>query len=158
MVEEMSPILRRHLAGPPVWAAALPEYIWPMREGFAELLSDDNAHIWLAEEVDDPGQVLGYQAYISMSPADDNLLVSVSERTVLLEVAGIVPNARRRGIGYALTVAGLADARASGYQICIADWRTTNIEASRFWPRLGFRHAVYRLTRRVDPRIAWGTL
>jgi ribosomal protein S18 acetylase RimI-like enzyme len=158
MVEEMSPILRRHLAGPPVWAAALPEYIWPMREGFAELLSDDNARVWLAEEVADPGRVLGYQAYIPVAPADDNLLAPVAERTVLLEVAGIIPEARRRGIGYALTVAGLADAKASGYQICIVDWRTTNIEASRFWPRLGFRHAVYRLTRKVDPRVAWGTV
>jgi hypothetical protein len=25
----------------------------------------------------------------------------------------------------------------------------------RFWPRQGFRPVVYRLSRRIDPRIAW---
>jgi ribosomal protein S18 acetylase RimI-like enzyme len=159
LVEEMSPILRRHLAGPPVWGAALPEYVWPMREGFAEMLEDDSIHVWLAEEISNeaPGRVLGYQAYYPASPSDDNLTVPISERTVLLEVAATIPEARGRGIGRALTAAGLADAKAGGYRICIADWRTTNVEATRFWPGLGFRPAVYRLTRKVDPRIVWAT-
>lgn len=155
MVEEMSPLLRAHLAGPPVWAGALPEYVWPMREGFAEMLTDDNIHVWLAE--DENGRVLGYQAYYPGSPADDNLTISLSERAVLLEVAATRPEARGRGVGRALTRAGLADAAAGGYRVCIADWRTTNIEAARFWPRLGFRPAVYRLTRKVDSRVAWAT-
>lgn len=157
MVEEMSPILRRHLAGPPVWGAALPEYVWPMREGFAEMLTDDNVHVWLAVEDngDQPGHVLGYQAYYPASPSDDNLTIPLSDRAVLLEVAATRPEARGRGIGRALTRAGLADALAGGYAVCVADWRTTNLEASRFWPRLGFHTAVYRLTRKVDPRIAW---
>lgn len=156
-VEEMSPILRRHLAGPPVWGAALPESVWPMREGFAELLADATARVWLAETVDanGSGQILGYQAYFPASPADDNLTISISDRTVLLEVAATRPEARGRGIGRALTRAGLADAAAGGYRVCVADWRTTNIEAARFWPRLGFHPAVYRLTRKVDPRVAW---
>lgn len=156
-VEEMSPILRQHLAGPPVWGAALPEGVWPMREGFAELLADATAHVWLAEAegVAETGRVLGYQAYFPASPADDNLTISISDRTVLLEVAATRPDARGHGIGHALTAAGLADAVAGGYRVCVADWRTTNIEANRFWPRLGFQQAVYRLTRKVDPRIAW---
>lgn len=160
MVEEMSPILRRHLAGPPVWGVALPENLWPMREGFAEMLTDETARVWLAvaaEGVPDAGRVLGYQAYFPASPADDNLTISVSDRTVLLEVAATLPEARGRGIGRVLTRAGLADAAAAGYGICVADWRTTNLEANRFWRRLGFAPVVYRLTRKVDPRIAWGS-
>lgn len=158
MVEEMAPILRRHLAGPPVWGVALPELVWPMREGFAEMLVDENARVWLAEEEGDGGgKVLGYQAYFPATPADDNLIVPMADRTVFLEAAATIPDARGRGIGRALTAAGLADAQANGYRLCIADWRTTNIEANRFWPQLGFRTAVYRLTRKVDPRIAWGT-
>lgn len=157
MVEEMSPLLRRHLSGPPVWGVALPEYVWPMREGFAEMLTDENVHVWLAEAVDvgETGRVLGYQAYYPAFPADDNLTIPLSDRTVLLEVAATLPEMRGRGIGRALTRAGLADAAAGGYRVCVADWRTTNIEASRFWPRQGFDIAVYRLTRKVDPRIAW---
>jgi ribosomal protein S18 acetylase RimI-like enzyme len=161
LVEELSPILRRHLAGPPVWGAALPEYVWPMRQGFAEMLDDESIHVWLAEESDGKGNaggVLGYQVYVPALPADDDLTVPVSERTVLLELAATLPEARRRGIGRVLTAAGLADARDGGYRICITDWRTANIEANRFWPGQGFRTAVYRLTRKVDPRVAWATI
>lgn len=159
-VGDMSPILRRHMAGPPVWAASLPERVEPMREGFVEMLTDESARVWIAEAEgngDDSGRMLGYVLLYPASPSDDNLTVSVSERTVLLEVAAIRPEARGRGIGQALAVAGLADAAALGYRVCITDWRTPNIEANRFWPKLGFRPAVYRLARKVDPRIMWAT-
>jgi ribosomal protein S18 acetylase RimI-like enzyme len=158
-VDPMSPILRQHLAGPPVWGAALPENVGPMREGFAEMLTDAAAHTWIAEAVDggENERILGYQLYFPASPADDNLTVSISERTVLLEVGATRPDARGRGIGRALTAAGLADAAAGGYRLCITDWRTTNIEANRFWQRVGFQTAVFRLVRKVDPRITWAT-
>ncbi len=155
MVEEMSPVLRDHMAGPPVWAVNLPEYIQAIREEFAEMLTDDHATVWLAEEDVAGGRVLGYQAYHSATPSDDDLTISLSDRTTLLKVAATRPEARGRGIGRALTRAGLAGAATAGYAVCVADWRTTNIEAARFWPRLGFRPAVYRLTRKVDSRIAW---
>ena len=158
MVDEMSPILRQHLVAPPVWAAALPETMRPMREGFVEMLSDDSARVWLAV-ADGPegGRVLGYQAYFPATPTDDNLMVSISDRTVLLEVAATRADARGRGIGRALTRVGLAGAAAAGYGLCITDWRTANVEAARFWPQMGFQTVVYRLTRKVDPRIAWAT-
>lgn len=159
-VEEMSPIMRRHLAGPPVWAAALPEDMVAIREGFAEMLTDDTAHVWLAEEEgsNGPGRLMGYQLYYPASPADDNLTISINDRTVLLQLAATQPQARGRGIGRALTAAGLADAARGGYRVCVTDWRTTNVEANRFWQRFGFQEAVYRLTRKVDPRVAWATL
>jgi ribosomal protein S18 acetylase RimI-like enzyme len=101
---------------------------------------------------------LGYQAYFPASPTDDNLMVPASELAILLEVAATLAEARGRGIGRVLTAAGLADAQAAGYRLCITDWRTTNIEAGRFWPRLGFQTAAYRLTRKIDPRIAWAII
>ena len=158
MVNEMSPILRQHLAAPPVWAASLPEYVWPMREGFAEMLSDEAARVWLAvADAPEAQRVLGYQAYFPASPANDNLMVSITDRTILLEVAATRAEARGRGVGRALTRVGLAAAAAAGYGLCITDWRTTNIEAARFWPQMGFSTVAYRLTRKVDPRIAWAT-
>lgn len=39
----------------------------------------------------------------------------------------------------------------------LAEQRSTNLLASRFWPRLGFRPIAYRLVRRVDQRIAWAS-
>jgi ribosomal protein S18 acetylase RimI-like enzyme len=160
MVEEMSPILRQHMVGPPVWGAALPENALAMREGFAEMVSDDTARVWLAvaeSGAEGSGHVLGYQVYEPATPADDDLLIPISGKTVLLEVAATRPEARGRGIGRGLTSVGLAEAAAGGYTTCVADWRTTNLEAGRFWPRMGFHAAVYRLTRAVDPRIAWAT-
>lgn len=159
MVDEMSPILRRHMAGPPIWGVALPEHAATLREAFADMLRDATTHVWLAELAGDAesGRVVGYQTYIPASPADDKMTISISERTVLLEVAATRPDMRGRGIGRALTAAGLADAAATGYRMCVMDWRTTNIEAGRFWPKLGFHRAVYRLVRKVDPRIAWAT-
>ncbi len=158
-VDEMSPILRRHMAGPPVWGVALPENVAPIREGFAEMLADEAARVWIAEADGqaETGRLLGYQLYYPAPPADDNLMVSLTERTTLIEVAATRPDARGRGIGRALSAAGMADAAAAGFHLCIADWRTTNVEAARFWPRLGFRPAAYRLVRKIDPRIAWAT-
>lgn len=157
-VEEMSLILARHLAGPPVWGVFLPETMPELREGFAELLTDENVYVWLAEsdgETGDEGRILGYQAYLPASPSDDNLIIPLADRTIVLEVGATRPEARGRGIGRALSAAGLAAAAAAGYRVCVADWRTTNLEAQRFWPGMGFRPAVYRLTRKVEPRIAW---
>jgi hypothetical protein len=31
----------------------------------------------------------------------------------------------------------------------IADWRMTNLEASRFWPRRGFRETFLRVYRSI---------
>ena len=70
-------------------------------------------------------------------------------------MAATHPELRGRGVGSALTRVGLADAAAHGYTACVVDWRVTNLLSSRFWPRQGFQPAVYRLVRRVDPRIIW---
>ena len=159
LVEELSPLLRRHMTGPPVWGVALPESVGFMRESFSEMLDDDHIHVWLAVEKDDAGgeRVLGYQAYYPGTPADDDLTIPLSDRAVVLQLAATRGEARGRGIGRALARAGLADAIDNGYKMCVADWRTTNIEANRFWPQLGFVPAVYRLIRKVDRRIAWAT-
>ncbi|MEO7003221.1 MAG: GNAT family N-acetyltransferase, partial [Ktedonobacterales bacterium] len=66
-----------------------------------------------------------------------------------------VEDARGRGIGRLLTRHGLAWATNADYEVCLTDWRTTNLLASRFWPRRGFRPAVVRLVRRLDERIVW---
>lgn len=57
------------------------------------------------------------------------------------------PDVRGSGVGVALTDASLAWARAHGYETMIVDWRVTNLLASRFWPRRGFRTSFLRLYR-----------
>jgi len=57
------------------------------------------------------------------------------------------PEVRGSGAGVALTDASFAWSRERGYGTIVADWRATNLAASRFWPRRGFRTSFLRLHR-----------
>ena len=59
------------------------------------------------------------------------------------------PDARGTGAGLALTAAAFDWARARGYPAMVTDWRMTNLLASRFWPRRGFRTSFLRLYRSI---------
>lgn len=135
----------------PVWGLHLPESNLELKEAYGDLVDDPQATVWLAFLEGEPA---GFQVYFPGEPGGDALLIS--EDCTVLEVAGTRPQARGRGIGTALTRMALAQAQALGYRTCLADWRSANLLASRFWPAQGFRPAAYRLARRVDPRIAWG--
>jgi ribosomal protein S18 acetylase RimI-like enzyme len=69
------------------------------------------------------------------------------ERACYLAFASTLPEARGSGIGVALTTASLAAAAAQGYSTMVTDWRVTNLAASRFWPKRGFRISFLRLYR-----------
>jgi ribosomal protein S18 acetylase RimI-like enzyme len=71
------------------------------------------------------------------------------ERAAYLAFASTVPEARGSGVGVALTQASLAQAARDGYAVMVTDWRVTNLLASRFWPRRGFRTAFLRLARSI---------
>jgi GNAT superfamily N-acetyltransferase len=60
-----------------------------------------------------------------------------------------LPESRGTGLGVALTDAGFAWAVREGYEAMVTDWRVTNLLASRFWPRRGFRASVLRLHRSI---------
>ena len=59
------------------------------------------------------------------------------------------PAARGSGAGVALTEHAIGWAHEHGYEIMITDWRMTNLVASRFWPRRGFRETFLRLARSI---------
>jgi ribosomal protein S18 acetylase RimI-like enzyme len=75
--------------------------------------------------------------------------LTLPERACYLGFASTVPEARGSGIGVALTAASLARAAESGYAVMVTDWRVTNLLASRFWPRRGFRTFLLRLYRSI---------
>jgi ribosomal protein S18 acetylase RimI-like enzyme len=45
----------------------------------------------------------------------------------------------------------LHEAQRAGFETIELDWRATNLLASRFWPRRGFRPTHLRLRRDVQP-------
>lgn len=143
-------VIWRHQIQAPVWGMSLPEAVSEIDEGWEELLVDDEAKIWLAFE---DGKTVGSQGYWPAEESDGNLMIPPN--CVHMTIGATLEEARGRGIGIALTRRGLAQSIADGFRYCEADWRSANLLASRFWPKQGFRPVVYRLVRRIDPRIAW---
>lgn len=146
----MSDVIWKTQVQAPVWGVMLPETVAENVKGWSELVEDADITVWLASVA---GNVVATQGYWPVAPTDDNLLVP--ENCVHMSVAGTHPEVRGQGISTVLTAYGLAQAQAAGYRFCEADWRSTNLPASRFWPHRGFRPMVYRLVRRIDPRIVW---
>jgi GNAT superfamily N-acetyltransferase len=66
-----------------------------------------------------------------------------------LAQASTEPSARGSGVGRALTAHVLTWAQEHGYPTMTTDWRMTNLFASRFWPRRGFRETFLRLYRSI---------
>jgi ribosomal protein S18 acetylase RimI-like enzyme len=151
LVGELAAAISRHQAGAPVWQPSLPEFLAQLPESHAELLANPDAGYWLATGPD--GRVLGFQVLLPAEPDPGDL--RTPSRCIYLEVAATRPEQRGSGVGLALLAHALAAARAAGYQACMTDWRSTNLLASRFWTRRGFRPVALRLRRSIDPRIAW---
>ena len=64
-----------------------------------------------------------------------------------LAAASTFPEAHGSGAGLALTEHVLHWAHEHGYPTMTTDWRMTNLLASRFWPKRGFRRTFLRLYR-----------
>lgn len=63
--------------------------------------------------------------------------------------ASVEPEARGTGVGRALTAHALTWAHEHGHPTMTTDWRMTNLWASRFWPKRGFRPTFLRLYRSI---------
>jgi hypothetical protein len=148
IMADFSDVIWSHQVQAPVWAIHLPEA--SDRQGWTELAEDPEVVAWLATLNSKPAATQSY--YPSELGVD---LLFVPEHTAHLAAAGTQPWARCRGLMSALTHNGLADIYAKGFLWCETDWRSTNLLSSRYWPRQGFKPAMYRLARRIDPRIAW---
>ena len=127
-----------HQVGPPVWSGLPAPERETLRGDWVEFLEDESAVILIAER---HGSAVGYAA---IHPADD---AGVAH----LPVAGTRSDVRGTGIGVVLTEHALHQAHLAGFETVAVDWRSTNLLASRFWPRRGFRATHLRLRRDVQP-------
>jgi GNAT superfamily N-acetyltransferase len=73
----------------------------------------------------------------------------VREDSIDLAQGSTEPEARGTGVGRALTEHVLAWAHEQGIPVMTTDWRMTNLWASRFWPKRGFRPVFLRLYRHI---------
>ena len=143
------PQLQDHQRAAPVFSGL------PQHEDEADELRKD-----LHEEIGTPtigsfvverdGRVAGN---LVVSPAESSQEVHYGlarpEHASFLAFALTDESLRGSGIGLSLTEAGFAWAREHGYDVMVCDWRVTNLSASRFWTRRGFRPTFFRLHRLI---------
>jgi predicted N-acetyltransferase YhbS len=109
---------------------------------WTEVWDDPDAHRHFVAERD--GGVVGHILLYRRPP---DLRVPVD--SIDLADASTSPEERGSGIGLALTYHVLGWAHEHGYATMTIDWRMTNLLASRFWPRRGFRETFLRLYRSI---------
>jgi GNAT superfamily N-acetyltransferase len=112
-------------------------------EVVAEWREGDNSEyeLFVAES---EGRIVG-QFLLYRRPPD----LRVPENSIDLAQASTEPEARGTGVGRALTAHVIGWAHEHGYPVMTTDWRMTNLWASRFWPRRGFRPTFLRLYRSI---------
>jgi GNAT superfamily N-acetyltransferase len=146
----LADIVGRHQARSPIFAALPPEMTNHWDEAWAELLADERAIVLIALR---GGRAVGFTLCSPAHTRDDDLLTP--DHCIELRLAAVRSEERGAGIGKLLAAPSFAAAHDAGYTGCITDWRVANLDASRFWPRRGFKPAYYRLARRIDERIVW---
>jgi len=100
----------------------------------------DEHELFVAERNGIVGHILLYRR-----PPD----LRVPENSIDLAQASTEPAARGTGVGRALTAHVIGWAHDNGYPAMTTDWRMTNLWASRFWPKRGFRPTFLRLYRSI---------
>ena len=135
-------IISRHQALSPVFSRATEAWYEQLRDAWVEVLASTETRTFLARRDGEAAGLLLSEA------AGTGLLFPPG--SVELRVAAVRADGRGAGVGSALAAAFIADAREQGAEHAVADWRTTNLLASRFWPRWGFRPVAYRLVRTID--------
>lgn len=135
-------LLAEHLAAPPSFGGLAVPPLDAFREDWRTTWDEEEFTHFVAER---DGTVVGH-ALLYRRPAGD---LRVPADSIDLAQAATLPGLRGSGAGLALTAHVLSWAYEHGHPTMITDWRMTNLEASRFWPRRGFRRTFLRLYRTI---------
>ncbi|MBC8160378.1 MAG: GNAT family N-acetyltransferase, partial [Roseiflexaceae bacterium] len=115
----------------PTWAFTAPERADELPQLYADEVDDAEGVTWLAF---DAGRPVGFQSFYPYSEGEDTLYVPPG--CAELATAATTAESRGRGVGTALTRHGLAWAVSQGYRVVATDWRSTNLQSSRFGQRI----------------------
>jgi GNAT superfamily N-acetyltransferase len=143
---EIGPLLSRHQRESPIFSESPEQTPAEVR---ADVLDDfaTEGVANLVYEVD--GRIVGDFFVCPVDLSDAHSSLARPPGAALIGFAVTDPTVRGSGAGLALTAASFAWARERGYDTLAVDWRVTNLLASRFWPRRGFRTTFLRLHRLV---------
>jgi GNAT superfamily N-acetyltransferase len=110
-----------------------------------ELSRDDHAFLVARSDGRDVG-------VLSIGPGQGSPLY-VPDGAAYIAATAVLPDARRSGIGAALTDAAFDWARRHGHRAACLHFATANIASTGFWTGLGFTPVMAHLRRRLDDRI-----
>ena len=143
----IDPVLPRHQQRSPVFATVTATEVTDEdREQFLAELDDPEVALFVAEL---DGKLVGELFMVPVERSSMHVGLARPARAAFLTFAATLPEARGSGVGLALTNAGLGWAHEHDYPVVVVDWRETNLLASRFWPRRGFRRTFLRLYRSI---------
>ena len=143
---ELELVLPRHSRAAPVFSTlAMPTY----EQTLAELESDWGDPKYTTFVALHDGRVVGSSVAVALELSSSHTPLMRPVKAGFLGGAAVFPDARGLGAGRALGEAVLAWTRDAGYDWAATDWRSTNLEADRTWPTLGFRPTFRRLHRLI---------
>ena len=143
---ELEMVLPRHSRASPVFAQPPTQSLEEAREELESDWGDPKLTIFVAEH---EGRVIGSSVGCALEISSGHAPMMRPARAGFLGFAAVLPDARGLGAGRALGEAVLAWTRDSGFDWATTDWRSTNLEAARTWPTLGFRPTFRRLHRSI---------
>jgi GNAT superfamily N-acetyltransferase len=135
-------LLYVHQAVSPSFSGLEPPNRDDVRAEWDEVWGDDTFVPFLAERA---GAIVGLLG-LYRRPADD---LRVPASNIDLAFAATTDDVRGTGVGLALTAHAMRFANEQGFASMTVDWRSVNLQSSRFWPRRGFRPQYLRLYRSV---------
>lgn len=143
---ELELVLPRHSSSSPVFSRLTVPTLEETRAEFEEDWGDPKWTIFVAEH---EGRVIGSSVGCALEISSGHTPLMRPAKAGFLGFAAVLPDARGVGAGRALGETVLAWARDAGYDWATTDWRSTNLEAARTWPTLGFRPTFRRLHRLI---------
>jgi ribosomal protein S18 acetylase RimI-like enzyme len=142
LLGKMSRIIIDDQIQSPVYLRITDAMIQKRKKAFETLVDEDDVIVLIAEK---DNQGLGYFDFEYLSNA-----LMVPNKTIELCVAGVFEAFRGLGVGKALMNHSHELLKNKGFKYIKTDWKVSNISASNFWPKCGFKPMVYRMVRVID--------
>lgn len=147
-VTALGNLLARHHEGSPVFDRHSNEFYSGLPDAYREAIVEQDARVLLATR---DGENVGLLIWRPGAPYP-----VYDERSAEMLLLAVHPESRGAKVGRTLVSAAMRDMSGFGHTAAIADWRTTNLEASRFWPAQGFLTMAHRYVRTVPERPSEG--
>jgi len=146
----LSRVILSSLNQSPTYLPVIRETVDGINKGFKDLVNDDESIVFLAEEND---KAVAFQVYEYL---DNGIMIP--DNSIELSVAGTLKAFAGQGLGKHLTDHTCEVMKEKGFDFIISDWKMSNLSASTFWPKCGFKPISFRMTRMINKDVTWASI